>query len=336
LIEFGIGTDSDTILNVALVLASSLESNPRRLKQFLGLYRLRTYLAKRTGLFAIQDGRARAAVTLEQLGKFTAIELRWPMLLRDASKDDQLLGQLELAALGLGAEQDEWIKEPGVRELFRAGLDVKLKDEWSIADLDVHQLLSISPCVGDFDAKLLEPDVTELQKIDSPANPTRSFRLSTPRVPFSGRQGADYAKEILAPQTMGFTLKIEIPSQVYWRCGFVLAPEDYIRPGRRDVTITQYFLFHVSRGSPRTPSNQSESLSFQVYRNDSTTGAQSFQSSNPIEINVRPGSDGLIHFAFGDQEYADKVDPSYWRYLYVLAWADSFGPFDVSAELTLL
>ena len=59
LIQFDIDADSDRIQATTLALAPVFENNPRRLKQFLGLYRLRTYIAKQGGLFAEPEGRPR-------------------------------------------------------------------------------------------------------------------------------------------------------------------------------------------------------------------------------------------------------------------------------------
>lgn len=110
MIQFGIGADSGSIQAITVALAHAFENNPRRFKQFLGLYRLRTYIAKQGGLLAKPEGRPEAeAVTLEQLGKFTALELRWPKLLLEADKDHGLLNRLELEALGLKPTESSWI-----------------------------------------------------------------------------------------------------------------------------------------------------------------------------------------------------------------------------------
>ncbi len=61
------------------MVAPALGNNPRRLKQFLNLFRLRHYIAQRTGqLRAAEQG---LGLTLPQLGKIVAVELRWPQLL---------------------------------------------------------------------------------------------------------------------------------------------------------------------------------------------------------------------------------------------------------------
>ena len=52
------------------MVAPALESNPRRLKQFVNLFRLRAYIAGEIGAFDEVGGRT---LTLPQLGKFVAI-----------------------------------------------------------------------------------------------------------------------------------------------------------------------------------------------------------------------------------------------------------------------
>jgi hypothetical protein len=65
---------SELIVEVATTVAPALEYNPRMVKTFVNLFRLRTMLATELGLF--ESGR----LTPEQLGTFVAISLQWPRL----------------------------------------------------------------------------------------------------------------------------------------------------------------------------------------------------------------------------------------------------------------
>jgi hypothetical protein len=117
--------------------------------------------------------------------------------------------------------------------------------------LEVDRLLSVSPYVGPFDAKIAprrEGADTGDSSTDGDRRPAKSFLLQSRRVPFKAGQSADFVREQISAASRGFTLKITLPQEPYWRCGFALAPEDYIRDGRADVTISQYFLFHIGRG----------------------------------------------------------------------------------------
>lgn len=346
LIEFGTDGDSKTIQDVTVALGPALDGNPRRLKQFLGLYRLRTYLAKRTGLLAIRENQPQiTAVSLQQLGKFAALELRCPKLLLEAASDSGLLARLEGTATGKSGEasldpKDEasrWMKEPGVAALLRTGFTKQYdywqeNAEWSLSKLDVRRLLQVSPYVGAFDATIPMPDSTMPRYPDEATS--KSVVLHDPKVPFQDRQAADYIGEKISFGLKGFTLRITVPKEAYWRCGFVLAPEDYIRPGRTDIGITQYFLFHVGMGAGQDPQRPTD-LKFQIYQQAASVGPRSFISQSPIEVNVGLNRDGRVKLEFGDQQHEARIDPSYLRYLYVLAWADGLVPFNVPVDLVL-
>jgi hypothetical protein len=163
----------------------------------------------------------------------------------------------------------------------------------------------------------------------------RSVLLDFPRVPFKHGQNADFISREIPRGSRGFKLKITVPGESYWRCGFVLAPEDYIREGRADVAITQYFLFHIYQGDPANP-KQPTPLFYTVWHQGQRGGTASFQSESPVELAVRfaPDRRGLTA-DFGDAHYETDLDPTYFRYLYVLAWADPFGHFRVPVELRL-
>jgi hypothetical protein len=92
--------DSTTINRMTEMVASAMDYNPRRLKQFANLFRLRAYIASDTGLFdevydTSSDAVTNAPLTLEQLGKFTAISLKWPLLITDLENHPNLLANLE-------------------------------------------------------------------------------------------------------------------------------------------------------------------------------------------------------------------------------------------------
>jgi len=85
--------------------------------------------------------------------------------------------------------------------------------------------------------------------------------LERPRVPFRGHQMADFFLQEVAPRCRGFRLHITIPAESYWRAGFALSPDDYIREGRSDIEITQFFLFHLGRGHGADPYEYGATLS---------------------------------------------------------------------------
>ncbi|MDB4944822.1 MAG: hypothetical protein JWP97_4356 [Labilithrix sp.] len=78
LLEEIVEHDSPEVRRVMKMAAPALGNNPRRLKQFLNLFRLRHYIAQKTGQLRVEGA---VGLTLPQLGKIVAIELRWPLLL---------------------------------------------------------------------------------------------------------------------------------------------------------------------------------------------------------------------------------------------------------------
>lgn len=99
-----IDEDPEGTREVLKMVAAALDYNPRRLKQFLNLFRLRFFIAMKTGQMHGEE----LGWTLPQLGKMVAIELRWPLLLNkllqqpgsfkallaESSKDDKALKAL--------------------------------------------------------------------------------------------------------------------------------------------------------------------------------------------------------------------------------------------------
>ncbi|MGK7933347.1 MAG: SUMF1/EgtB/PvdO family nonheme iron enzyme [Microcystaceae cyanobacterium] len=136
--------DSKTVREIIKLVAPALDYNPRRVKAFVNVFRLRVYIAYLTGLFDRND------ITLYQLGKFTAISLRWPMFLLDLDKDANLLANLcESRRENEVVSEDKsttalryWQQNPN----FMALLTAKSEDKaYSLVSLGVNRLLSIAP-----------------------------------------------------------------------------------------------------------------------------------------------------------------------------------------------
>lgn len=100
--------DSKRVRDIILMAAPALDNNPRRLKQFVNLFRLRVYIAKKTGLLDLSyDQSGDENMTLEQLGKFVAINLKWPLLLKDLETDPLMLSKLQEEAINPGSQAVE-------------------------------------------------------------------------------------------------------------------------------------------------------------------------------------------------------------------------------------
>ncbi len=82
----------EDIAPLVKMVAPLFDYNPRHLKQYLNALKLRTYIA----YYAIGvTYNEKNSLTKEQIGKFTAITLKYPRLLRHLEKDNELLGNLE-------------------------------------------------------------------------------------------------------------------------------------------------------------------------------------------------------------------------------------------------
>ena len=156
--------DFDRMREIVFNVNPALESNPRRVKQFVNLFRLRAYIAIETGLIDLYK-RAPSLKdwTFEKLGKLVAIRLRWPLLLAESDRDPTMLRQLEQAAWGLPGSKSlehevspfaRWAGRQDLAELLRAGCfddngkaDPEGRKVYSIGELDLDKLLLVSPRV---------------------------------------------------------------------------------------------------------------------------------------------------------------------------------------------
>lgn len=143
----------------------ALDDNPRRVKQFVNIFRLRAFISLETGLLDT-DEKGNVNLTLQQLGKFIAISMRWPDFISDLEKYPLLLQRIELKKMELDGGNDlgrmdeykmipsdvvdRWVKEKKLLELLVVGYKGTSADEdmrYSLWDLKVEMLLRTSPQV---------------------------------------------------------------------------------------------------------------------------------------------------------------------------------------------
>jgi hypothetical protein len=178
--------DSLTVRNIVLMVAPALDYNPRRIKQFINLFRLKAYIAYETGLFRRpRAGSPFDALTFQQLGKFVAISLRWPRLLADLDEDYGLLQRLQKIANGehppAGDQAvDHWRQRDELMNLLKFGCggvedlfdQDRLSDmgRYSLGALDVSKLLQVSPRVNRATpARVTPPSAPQTSPPTSPA-----------------------------------------------------------------------------------------------------------------------------------------------------------------------
>jgi KAP family P-loop domain len=157
LLNQAVQRDSPFVSKITLWVAHTFNDNPRRLKQFINLFRLRLHIASNTGLLDKVDGKT-AALTAEQLGKLTALQLRWPDFVEAWLADPNLLKSLQEAALSEAAadSDDPWFSDSELRALLR--LDSKpgdvpsptpagvgLSPTVSLAEVSLDTVLRVAP-----------------------------------------------------------------------------------------------------------------------------------------------------------------------------------------------
>ncbi len=173
IIQLSFDSDSQTVRNVVMMVAPALDYNPRRIKQFLNLFRLKVSIASKTGLFD-ELGRGGNVIedhlTFEQLGKFIAISLKWPLFLFELDSDNQLFEKCFKCQLRTQHDCNQsikemfidrdrntllyWLNQDKFRELlayggyFEVGLDNSILDwKFSLKEVNVKKLLQVSPKV---------------------------------------------------------------------------------------------------------------------------------------------------------------------------------------------
>ena len=152
-IRLELGTDSPRVRSIAMMVAPALDNNPRRIKQFINLFRLRAFIAEVTGLLDIMgESAANDLLTLEQLGKFVAISLKWPLFIIHLDANRSLLAELQQAALDLRpAELNYWSRDVKFMDLLRSGClketDTSFDPEknCNLSTVNVDKLLQVSP-----------------------------------------------------------------------------------------------------------------------------------------------------------------------------------------------
>lgn len=180
-------SDSPEILRVAKTVAAALDDNPRRIKVFLNLFRLRLLTAVETGLFDKDGGmdafqRMRMGlgldnwlpdqreITLYQLGTFVALSLRWPLFLTEAARDPQLISRLEKGENGPApSATSQWLKDEVLLKLLRG------PQEYRLGEVDIRRLLRVLP------QRQLGPVVHEV-KMTSSGQGSTSFSASVSSV----------------------------------------------------------------------------------------------------------------------------------------------------------
>jgi formylglycine-generating enzyme required for sulfatase activity len=203
--------DSPTVRDIVMMVAPALDYNPRRIKQFINVFRLKAYIADMTGLFFEEKNNTQEIInhhlTLQQLGKFTAISLRWPLLLLDLETDSQLLRKLQdfalhpyltisppdaLEELDRDKNVRYWNSYTKLKELIIYGcLETSEEDQtlqinpnFSLATLKVERLLQVSPPIVQATVEpIIETQTTPVKITSLITSLPADFKLEMVEVP---------------------------------------------------------------------------------------------------------------------------------------------------------
>ena len=157
-IKLQVTNDGKVIREIIPMVAPALDYNPRRIKQFINLFRLRAFIAADTGLFdewvnTSSNEAVENPLTLEQLGKFVAINLKWPLLLEDLEADPELFQKLDRIFHPPSTEQysneervKRWLNREKLKELFCYKQEPFA--DYRLVEVDGERLLQVSPKGG--------------------------------------------------------------------------------------------------------------------------------------------------------------------------------------------
>jgi transcriptional regulator with XRE-family HTH domain len=158
--------DSSEIDKVIKTVGPFFDYNPRRIKQFLNIYRLKIYIGNETGLFNHPpEGSGFKRINLHKLGKFVAIDLRYPMLIAELDDNPRLLEELQKLALGEIAStevsSDYWAGKLRLTKLLKAKIEQDLElpgfyEKYGLVNINIGQLLQISPATKTLPAAAAE------------------------------------------------------------------------------------------------------------------------------------------------------------------------------------
>lgn len=154
--EMKIGPETPEMHDIVEMASHALDDNPRRVKQFVNLFRLRAYISYETGLLSQHSDAEAGLITLAQLGKYIVLSMQWPQFVVALEDNSDLLNKL--------LNDSEVLRQhPGMQ---RRGGENKEVDFW-IEKTKLVDLLLYSPpemkagvetykyLMNDFDVSLL-------------------------------------------------------------------------------------------------------------------------------------------------------------------------------------
>jgi hypothetical protein len=226
------GSDPEGFEAVVVKMAMVLDFNPRRIKQFVNVFRLWVSIAVQTGLL-VPAGKTGAnaepaGMRIEQLGVFTAIILRWPGLAADLSQRPDLLERLIGVASGENAGEDPLLAYWASRDRLTAAL--RLAPPYSLRAIGVLPLLSILP-----NTYRGEMDFTAVTAAPARLVPGASFAAGAASAASSADVGVDGGGSSPSPAAERGRLRAARPAVSSRRRRLDVAGKHAFRLGQRGV-----------------------------------------------------------------------------------------------------
>jgi KAP family P-loop domain len=195
-VEIQLETDSDSVTEVALMVAPVFSNNPRRLKQFLNLFRLTTLICAKLGLFDEVDGKP--SLTFQQLGKFVGISMAWPGFVQEVQINRELLASL-YEAVESGSAGQRWMSRPRLKYLINYGVvseqgtPLPAADRYSLKNLDLDSLLQVTSPVARPKATAGRAAQESTSDVDQKVSNVADYAI-TPEAPIKTEVGPSQAE----------------------------------------------------------------------------------------------------------------------------------------------
>lgn len=148
--------NSSTMRAIGTMVAPALDNNPRRIKQFLNLFRLRVLICLSTGGFARkQDNSNELKTSIFEIAKMVAIAIKWPLLIQQSYIRPDLLSELQSSAIEPVKPTDSllryWLAKEKLTHLIMHGYDSKQRvwnSGFQITTDSIAQLHQIVPRIA--------------------------------------------------------------------------------------------------------------------------------------------------------------------------------------------
>ena len=187
------GVDPADFEGVTEDIAELFRFNPRRLKQFVNVFRLQLMVAVATGVLAPVQGASTGQIstnliTMEKIGLFTAILLRWPQITTDLIENPTLLDELIVDEQSRERPLGKWSKESELINILKGG------GPYSLSGVNLRPLLTTMPDAypGLLDDRSASQERTRLvgrpygPSGEASNNPVSSSNTASMTVPVSG------------------------------------------------------------------------------------------------------------------------------------------------------